>query len=138
MLVNKSCYTHFNSLLSKGTFAEPIVKITLKNERKLLNKKVHFRCAVFWSKKGVLGEQSCPAGLDPASHPVWYFHGAVGKKHFMEQSKYEIAGQARNDTENERFARDIAGFSKKTGCSIDVKKSGFCCAKPTSLFNKMG
>ena len=56
----------------------------------------------------------------------------------MEQSEDEIAGQARNDTENEPFARDIAVFGKKTGCSIDVKNSGFCCAKPTSLFNKMG
>ena len=56
----------------------------------------------------------------------------------MEQSKDEFAGQARNDTENERFARDMDGFDKKTGCSIDVKKSGFCCAKPTPLFNKMG
>ena len=83
-------------------------------------------------------EQSCPAGLDPASHPIPYFHGAVGKNHFVEQSEDEIAGQARNDTENERFARDMDGFDKKTGCSIDVKKSGFCCAKPTSLFNKMG
>ena len=92
----------------------------------------------FLAQKGHFLEHSCPAGLDPASHPIRYFHGAVGKKHFMEQSKYEIAGQARNDTENERFARDIAGFSKKTGCSIDVKNSGFCCAKPTALFNKMG
>ena len=83
-------------------------------------------------------EQSCPAGLDPASHPILYFHEAVGENHFMEQSKDEFAGQARNDTENERFARDMDGFDKKTGCSIDVKKSGFCCAKPTSLFNKMG
>ena len=92
----------------------------------------------FLEQKGHFLEQSCPAGLDPASHPIPYFHGAVGKNHFVEQSKYEIAGQAHNDTENERLARDIAGYGKKTGCSIDAKNSGFRCAKPTSLFNKMG
>ena len=92
----------------------------------------------FFAQKGHFWEQSCPAGLDPASHPVLYFHEAVGKNHFVEQSKYEIAGQARNDTENERFARDVAGFSKKTGCSIDAKNSGFRRTKPTSLFIKMG
>ena len=138
MLVNIPCYKHLHSLRSVNAFDEPIVKIALKNERKLLNKKVHFRCALFWSKKGVLGEHSCPAGLDPASHPIWYFHGAVGKNHFVEQSEDGIAGQARNDTENERFGKHSEGFSKKKRCSIDVKNSGFCCAKPTALFNKMG
>ena len=92
----------------------------------------------FLEQKGHFLEQSCLAGLDLASHPIPYFHGAVGKNHFMEQSEDGIAGQARNDTENERFARDIAAFSKKKGCSIDAKNSGFRCAKPTSLFNKMG
>ena len=55
------------------TSNEPIVNTALKNGVKLLNKKVHFCCAVFWSKKGVLGEHSCPAELDPASHPIRYF-----------------------------------------------------------------
>ena len=46
-----------------GAFPEPIVKITLKNERKLLNKKVHFRCAVFWSKKGFFWSNRVLPGL---------------------------------------------------------------------------
>ena len=92
----------------------------------------------FLEQKGGFLKQSCPAGLDPASHPILYFHGAVGKKHFVEQSEDGIAGQARNDTENERFGKHSEGVSKEIGYSIDVENNGFCCAKPTSLFNKMG
>ena len=82
LLVNIPCYKHLHSLRSVKAFAEPIVKIALKNERKLLNKKVHFRCAVFWSKKGIFWSNRVLPGL--TRHRIL-------SRTFMEQSGKTIS-----------------------------------------------
>ena len=72
----------------------------------------------FLEQKGHFLEQSCPAGLAPASHPISYFHEAVGKNHFVEQSKYEIAGKARNDKKMSHLRGILQALARKRGVPL--------------------
>ena len=94
------------------TFIEPIVNTALKNGVKLLKEKVPICGALSGSILSLLEAFYCALVSCRARPGIPSYPSSRDVTCYVRWRAYGIAGQVRNDTVNERFGKNLEGFSK--------------------------
>ena len=107
----------------------------------LLNKKVHICGALLGRILNLLKAFLCLLVSCRARPGIPSYPRSRDVTCYVWWSEYGIAGQARKDTVNERFGKNLEGLSKasrRKSAPNWCKKQWFSLRKPTPLFIKLG